>query len=178
MIVVALYRGCEAPRDICGELLEALGAEASGGALCINVNAYSLPWQSHVAAIISAAKAIAKGRNVARKPEVEYIVRLFGERQISTVLGELAPRLSGDTALLALRLRSNGNPHVAELVAERLLERGCRLVDPQEAPPEESLRRAASVLPALKGLCAGADPQDALQILVAVPGSSELLLGS
>lgn len=76
---------------ICTKIKEIYSNEIK---LCITAQGINSSWRELALAFINTIKAIENKENIARKPEVEFYIRLFSERQINTVLNEYLPRFS------------------------------------------------------------------------------------
>ncbi len=97
MISLAFIQ-CESDHD--EEICTKVNELCYGVKLCLLLQGIKAPWQSIVLAFFNTVKAMETKENVARKPELEFYIRFFAERQIHTVLNEYLPRFSEGHKLL------------------------------------------------------------------------------
>ena len=97
MILLAFIQ-CESDQyeEICTKVNEL----CSGVRLCMSLQGLKAPWQNIVLAFFNTVKAVETKKNVARKPELEFYIRFFAERQIHTVLNKYLSRFSDRHKLL------------------------------------------------------------------------------
>ena len=61
---------------------------------CISIPLIKAPWHNYVIAFLHTINAFKRGKNVAKKPSLEFLIRFFGERQIAHILNDLIPKYS------------------------------------------------------------------------------------
>ncbi len=94
--------------EICLELTSRLAKDGID-ITCFATSLYKMPWQSHVVAFLTSYTAFNRGRNIARRMELEHMVRLFSERQISTILNTITQKLYDDRHIVIVHSRSREN---------------------------------------------------------------------
>lgn len=99
--IVYLYCSKEFDHSIC----DYLNKSCSGIEFCILVPSIIASWQELALALINTLDAVRNRRNIARKLELEFYIRLFANRQIHSILSnyltELGVHVNARTVLIS-----------------------------------------------------------------------------
>ncbi|ADM26966.1 hypothetical protein Igag_0114 [Ignisphaera aggregans DSM 17230] len=88
---------------------------------------YQMPWESHILAFINTLKSFRTNTNIARKFDVEYLIRLFNERQINHIMDKIA-KLSLNHGNMLLMYCSDDVSD--ESIYHNILKNGCTIINP------------------------------------------------
>jgi len=72
------------------KLRDELSKLFSNKCVMIIIHKYQMPWESHILAFINTLRSFRTNTNIARKFDVEYLIRLFNERQINHIMDKIA----------------------------------------------------------------------------------------
>lgn len=145
-----------------------------------------MPWQSHVVALITSHNLFRKGANIARRIELEYMIRLFSERQISIVLSSISRKLSDNRYVIVIRLSNQSRKYYKEDVISRIIDAvetiarnyKCRYLNWNELlrKPELHVIDALSIFKEFKNINASNIEKNLDEILIGVSGCSSILI--
>lgn len=85
-MIAIIYMRCSKEFD--NYICNYLDKSCPGIELCINIPNIVASWQELALAFINTVDAIKGKKNIARKPELEFYIRFFANRQIHTVLND------------------------------------------------------------------------------------------
>uniref|UniRef100_A0A7C5Z089 Uncharacterized protein n=1 Tax=Ignisphaera aggregans TaxID=334771 RepID=A0A7C5Z089_9CREN len=140
-----------------------------------------MPWQSHVIALLTLYKAFSKNINIARKIELEYMVRLFSERQISTIINNISPKLHEDRYIVIIYIKSKSNEkfkveEIAKIVLDVAKTYNCMVLDIDKLFRKPMAQKFVDVLNIVKQFKNVDIEKNITEILIGVPGSNNILI--
>ncbi|MCS7110664.1 MAG: hypothetical protein RMI45_02865 [Ignisphaera sp.] len=154
--------------------------------VCIATSLYNMPWQSHVLALLTSYNAFSGGVNIARKMEIEYMVRLFSERQISTIVSGISENLSDDRYIVVLQLHSQYEECGEELNVSRITDviggviedYSCRFIDWSELLKKPTLHavNALTIFRRSRNIDTKGLEENLNEILIGVSGCNSILI--
>lgn len=109
-MITIIYMQCL--EEISKELCRHLNNICEGIEFCVIVPNIVASWQEFALAFINTLNAIKNRKNIARKLELEFYIRFFGERQIHIVLDRYLPKIKcseGYKILLIYHIRDISN---------------------------------------------------------------------
>jgi len=118
--ILCSYEGIVKLKDVLSKLF-------GNRCVMIIIHKYQMPWESHILAFINTLKSFRTNTNIARKFDVEYLIRLFNERQINHIMNKIA-KLSLNHSNILLMYCSSDVP--AESIYHHILENSCTIINP------------------------------------------------
>ncbi len=109
------------------KLREELSKLFSNICVIVITHRYQMPWESHILALINTLKAFKTNTNIARKFNVEYLIRLFNERQINHIMNKIAKQLLNHSNILLMYCSDDISD---ELVYYNILKNNCTIINP------------------------------------------------
>jgi tRNA threonylcarbamoyladenosine modification (KEOPS) complex Cgi121 subunit len=140
-----------------------------------------MPWQSHVIALLTSYEAFSKNINIARKIELEYMVRLFSERQISTIINNISPKLHEDRYIVIMYIKSKSDDklnveEIAKIVLDVAKAYSCIVLDIDELFRKPVAQKFVDVLDIVKQFKNVDIEKNITEILIGIPGSNSILI--
>ncbi|MEM2528269.1 MAG: hypothetical protein QXG40_02605 [Ignisphaera sp.] len=143
-----------------------------------------MPWQSHVIAFLTSRTSFNSGTNIAKKMELEYMVRLFSERQISTILNSISPQLYDDRHIVVVYSGSEeldgnlGVDVVVDAIGGTIRDCGCVTIAWNEVLKKPTLHiiDVLSVFKKTKDIDTGGLERYLNEILIGVSGCNSILI--
>uniref|UniRef100_A0A7C5TM10 Uncharacterized protein n=1 Tax=Ignisphaera aggregans TaxID=334771 RepID=A0A7C5TM10_9CREN len=126
-------------------------------------------------------KAFSKNINIARKIELEYMVRLFSERQISTIINNISPKLHEDRYIVIIYIKSKSNEkfkveEIAKIVLDVAKTYNCMVLDIDKLFRKPMAQKFVDVLNIVKQFKNVDIEKNITEILIGVPGSNNILI--
>ncbi len=108
------------------KLKEELSKLFNDKCMILAINRYKMPWESHIMAFINALNAFKTNTNIARRFDVEYLVRLFNERQINKIMDKIAKHLLNHSTMILIYCNDTIS---TELIYQNILENNCTITE-------------------------------------------------
>jgi len=175
-LVVLHEENCLRDYDLCKAILDLMKCKETL-CPCISVKlCFSMPLQSIVLAYVKTIKAFEKEINVAKYKEVEMLLKLFGVRQIKSVMKVLNDYCKkGGYAITIVHidkslLSKETVDSMVEVITRKLNSIGCSLIDYQNLNMyNDGCDAAEALLPMLRKYCNNI-------ILMGISGTTEVFI--